>query len=78
MTVESLERANKIKYDLHFISEAERFLSIIEESCADEFSFSNRNYSVPIDRELAGKLMPIIREYYQEQVAQLEKEFEKL
>lgn len=78
MTVESLERANKIKYDLNFISEAERFLSIIEESCADEFSFSNRNHSVHIDRELGKKLIPLIREYYQEQAEKLEKEFEKL
>lgn len=78
MTVEALERANAICDDFHYISEDERVLSEIEESCADEYFFSNGNYRVHINRELAGKLIPMIREYYKQQVEKLKKEFAEL
>lgn len=78
MTFETLDRANEITDILHYISEDEKSLSAIEKSCADEYYFSNGNYRVHIDRKLGKKLIPIIREYYQEQVKKLVKEFEKL
>lgn len=78
MTVETFEMAKEIELSLHFISEDKKYLSLIEELSGDCVYLTDGCKKVRINRELAGKLIPIIKEYHQQQVEKLEKEFAKL
>lgn len=60
MTMETFERTKEA--NLHFLSEVERACK-----AGLALSLSSNRYSVYIDKELGEKLIPLIREYYEEQ-----------